>query len=538
MFPALSDQISGFVTNLTTGVKTVFQPFSLQSLEGFPYTDFMEQKAKYQEIKRWFTNEVFSETITNEKTGVVTERYPIKINPLLNTAQKHTAVLFGSSLNSMRLGGVPVIIEVNQKKDKENKEKIESVLSKIFEDSFAGSLFVENGVTSQEYGGCIFGAFFNPRTGKIQIQNPSPPEFFGIPDGPSLWTFKETWIIREITQLEAKKSYSVETSAVDGKYYYIEHWTLSEIEVSVNGTPVYFNGVPLSGPNPYGLIPHVYIPHLRAGGLWGNSILNEAIKGILREINLRQADLGDAVSDDSHQILAVRNIKGSLTTKTISGAGGRTVVDLGSGGGMPGATTDPDLFAVKSSSIAAPSIDYIRDLEKLYRREANHPAVADGEDEGSQRSSLTLTTRMFPLVTEVELERMFWSVGLIAFGKILLKMSAIKTSDVTLKEAEDVSLVCRWAPMLPRERMDIVNEAAIRSKNDLGSRVTLMNMFGDIEDADAEFDVIIEEKEALAEVQAKIKEMFTPEPDNSGNAGGSDPSDKTDPNKAGDNQVK
>lgn len=523
-----------FFSGISDAIKANFSPFSLQSLPGFPYTAWQDRLALYDDIDYWFDNKVFEETITDETTGEEVEKYPIKINPLRNTARKHASVLFGSTINSVRLGGLPVILEIMED-DIKLKEKLEKVLSKVFEESSSGAIFVENGILSQRYGGSVLGAFFNLETGKIQVQNPNPREFYGITDGPDMWSFRESWIIREITKYDAENIYGVTASSVEGKYYYIEHWTKKEVTVQVNDKPVFFNGVPLSTTHNYNMVPHVYIPHLREDGLWGFGLLNTSVKGILKEINLRQSDVGDAVEEDTHNILAMVNVKGSPTTTTI--AGGRSVTNLGTSSGMPGTDNKPDLFSVKPSSAAEPSIKFIANLERLYRREVNHPAVADGEDEGSQRSSLTLTTRMFPLVTEVELERMFWSIGLIRFGKIIFRIAVEKKLyGITETEIEDIQIVAKWASMLPRDRIDIVNEAAIRSKNNLGSIKTLMGLFGDIDDAEKELAQIISEKQALSKVQS----VFGNNQNSNGGNGsaGEDPSDKVDPNQQADNNVK
>jgi len=42
-----------------------------------------------------------------------------------------------------------------------------------------------------------------------------------------------------------------------------------------------------------------------------------------------------------------------------------------------------------------------------YRRDTSTPAVADGEDEGSQRSAATPDHRMWPLVSHINTERVF-----------------------------------------------------------------------------------------------------------------------------------
>jgi len=137
------------------------------------------------------------------------------------------------------------------------------------------------------------------------------------------------------------------------------------------------------------------------------------------------------------------------------------------------------------------------DLYIIYRREVNHPAVADGEDEGSQRSSLTLGVRMAPLVSEAEMERLFYSVGLVQFAGILLNIMFVKNLFNITKEMLETQFLVQWNSMLPKDREALTTEVAVRSKNKLGSNKHLMGLFGDIQDTDEELDQIRSEKDLI-----------------------------------------
>ena len=362
-------------------------------------------------------------------------------------------------------------------------------------------MFLQNGMMSQKYGGCVFEVYYDVESDSLKITNPSPREFIGIPYGTDYWRLREAWIVKQISKEDAG-AYGVVDPKENQQYFYIEHWTEETYEIMVNDKPVQIAGFEAKGKNPYGIVPIVYIPHMREEGYLGFPVLTDAIKGLIIEMNLRWADVGDAVNDDTHGYIAIRNVRGSLK---VTGVGdGKKIVDLGSVTGMGAGEQNPDMFSVKTNSVAAPMLTYVKDLEEIYRREASHPAVADGEDEGSQRSALTLTTRMYPLVQEAEMERVFWSIGLQRLVKLILTMKMVKGLDKITQEDVDTEFLIKWNPMLPRDRDAIVNEAAIRSKNKLGSQKHLMSLFNDIDDPSEMMDEIQEEVQTAQDMQMEL----------------------------------
>jgi hypothetical protein len=82
-------------------------------------------------------------------------------------------------------------------------------------------------------------------------------------------------------------------------------------------------------------------------------------------------------------------------------------------------------------------------LEGQYRKETKHPAVADGEDEGSQRSAATLTVRMWPLISHVELERINWTTGLTKLAFIILTFYSKKGLEGITENIVKIPLVDR-----------------------------------------------------------------------------------------------
>ncbi len=96
---------------------------------------------------------------------------------------------------------------------------------------------------------------------------------------------------------------------------------------------------------------------------------------------MRIADIGDAVSEDSHNLIWGRNLKGAPQVVTL--ADGRQINSLGTNSGMA-ADQNPELKAENTHSASEPMLKLVQQIFDLYRYETNHPAVADGEDQGSQ----------------------------------------------------------------------------------------------------------------------------------------------------------
>lgn len=459
MFTNLGDTLQ----NTLQSVIEVISPFSLSNLPGFPYIRYMAQLDAYKELDSWYTGSILLIQVEDKKTGRHYERYPLKLNPIKGTCEKHVAMLFGLNLDSINPGGIPIkmLVDPKSKLSDSDKEKVELALKTVWADNAGGPLMLSNALISQYLGGCSFTAAWIPEDKRIRINNPNPKEFIGIPDGNDYWNLREAWVVKELNRIDLIQ-YGFDPDLKDRKWHYIEHWTRDEYSVSINDKPLQVSGKLTKGKNPFGEVCAVYIPHIRTWSFYGNPIITDTVKGLVRELNLRWADIGDAVSEDSHGYVWVRNVRGS--TKALHLFDGRNVHDLGSNPGITGNEANPELNVAKAQSASEPMLKLGNELYDMYRREVYHPAIADGEDEGSQRSGTTLSGRMWPIAAHAELERIYWTNGLNIFNKKLLKMMANKKLYDITKEMVDAPLLIQWPPMLPKDRDALVQEAAVRAK--------------------------------------------------------------------------
>jgi hypothetical protein len=167
------------------------------------------------------------------------------------------------------------------------------------------------------------------------------------------------------------------------------------------------------------------------------------------------------------------------------------------------------------------------------RRDSFVPAVADGEDEGSQRSGETLTARMWPLTSHTLSERVIWSDAMSFFAKMVLTILAIKNeAGITINHVKNLKTRQAWAPQLPKDREGVVNEAVNRMAVNLGSPESLLEFLGDTED----IPLVITQMKGWIEFleEAKAKAAPPPAP---GSTTGSTPA-KGKPNPTGANAGK
>ena len=460
--------------------------------------EYTENLVRYEELETWVDGTALDEYVSDGKSTNI-DLYPVKINPLINTISKHASVLFGET---NKQGGMLVKTKYyTSSKDEEKAAKIaEDFVTYVWNKSHSKTLMLDNAVNSQIYGGCVFKVNYDPINNdpyskdSIRVEAINPKYFVGIPSANDLWRLNEAWVIRYITHEDARR-YGVFISDSKELPLLIEHWTKDTYSITINGEDAGVYGedmefIKYSGENPYGIVPFVYIPHFRTGLYFYGLSLIKNVKGIIKEMNLRMADYGDLVSDESHQLIVGSNINKNLNPIEVAG---RKILMLGSNIGITDKTNEPKMYAVDSGGASSKmASDLYNSLYAQYRRDVYHPAVADGEDEGSQRSSETLNARMWSLVNHINTERIYWTEGLNIISDIILKIGYVKGIEGGIITEDMLSLMPKqsWNEVLPRDREKIVSEAIQRIAVGLGSPELLLSKLGDAENIDDEIKLI------------------------------------------------
>lgn len=511
-----------------------FSSFSLKDLgDDFPYSEYLTNTERYEQAVSWFTGKVLEPKDNSQKT----ELYPIRINPIQGTVLKHGYALFGESNNDGRPLVVPRMIKDEPKKQRKAALHAEKFFNKIWWESFGRTMMLENGITSQIFGGCVFNIRYVPwetwRKIPFRIERVNPDCFIGVPIYGDEYRLQESWIIKNISPRSAK-FYGVDVTDKQTGYW-VEHWEQDKYKITINGKLIQWSsgGKTFKGEGENicpGVIPMVYIPHIRAGNFYGMNNIDH-LKGIVKEINLRFADFGDAVNVDSHVTVAMKNVQG--TPRMVKITEDLEVLDLGAASGITGNEPEPDIMEVRKGTASSPMREILTELYNQYRRDASHPAVADGEDEGSQRSAATLVARMWPLTSHINMERINWTGGLDWLSQMLLMMAKAKKVGEIDDSHLDMRIRQEWPSILPKDREQLANELVNRSSQNLGAPTHLLEMFGDVEDPEQELNDIKD----FMQFKANLKRTSTGADETDPTAEGGD-GDQVEKNLDGSNKQK
>ena len=93
-------------------------------------------------------------------------------------------------------------------------------------------------------------------------------------------------------------------------------WTGRALD-AVTGTPTLSTGkeiTAMSGVNPWGVVPFVYIPRMRTTSWWGDA-LSADITRPQDELNRRVADMGDSINYNAHPVYWGYNLPRNFNAK-------------------------------------------------------------------------------------------------------------------------------------------------------------------------------------------------------------------------------
>jgi len=490
----------------------------LKETFNFPATEYSRLETLYTELEQWYSGEKLKETSGSGESE--TELYPTQYNPLPDAIEKHVSMLFGHYDIQDRDIVKPILLAPEKNDEwRKKKQDLEAYLQRVCYENNFNALLIDNGINSQKYGGSILKVMYDEeivdptRETKLWISAIHPRYFIGIPSGLNFWDLHEAWVVRPISVVEAVTRYGVsfdeETEPPDPNdiTWLVEHWTKTKIVTTINGKSasriIGGERVALEQDNIYGIVPFVYIPHIRDNGFYGTSLIN-GVEGLLKEINLRIGDFGDAVTTDSHTTLVISgqsDLRVDNAEKVAPGV--RAIKARLTGAGM-GKDSNPNVLQLKQ--LAHVSMGELVDrLLDMFAKTVSIPPVAYGVDEGSQRSSSTLILRMWPLIAHAQIERIYWTVGLNRLYVYALHMLSIKEPKLFGKEIKKFRVKQDWFPYLPKDRESIINEANVRFAGKFSSLQKVFDLLGDVDDPEEEEKLILEFQKKLAKIEAEFQ---------------------------------
>lgn len=436
--------------------------------------EWAAQLARYREAQTYFYGDIF-----NQRSGDGTDAplmYPLQINLVKMMCLVQASALWGQW--EEELISFHVEPERENASARERAEQARRVISDTYMASGGNQILYESGLSQQIYGGVFLRAAIDPdKPHGVRIDKLMPYNVFVVWDPITINRILKAYIAIPIDQSEAKLVYGVPVGGMEDKVIYLEEWSEDRYEVSIGGKRI----AKFSGQNPWGFVPIVYIPRVRAEGFYGMPVY-EDIAGIQNELNARLADIGDNVNNASHPIRWIRNYRGDAERDFVMGAD--QLWDLGSSG--PGGEI-PEAGVLPAQAEPSSTFHYVNFLLDITRQAANVSPVAFGEDEGSQRSGVTLTLRLWPLIQQVRTTRIYLRDQLYDLHHKILVMAQTRDIDSRYDGAlSRHSVIPNFVDLVPQDRQLLIEEVTRRAEQDLISPEEAVARFGTKDGTEAE----------------------------------------------------
>lgn len=462
-----------------TGI-SFFMLYDQASLASTPPTEYLGylqsawayQTARYASNWRMYTGEAWLE-LEKAKNGQASSRkYRLGVNDIALACNMHSQLLFGEVKDtSDPLIGFRVASRKGYDAPDGVVERSQDFLEELWMESEGRKIQFLAGLSSQVTGGVYLRVRYSAELEGPFDLFPFKFEFlhsdYVFPVySPGSTKFGEVFVRYQLPREAARQEWGVWSDQWPELVEYREHWTAAKggmagtlsITIGVEGSrkPV------KAEKNPFGFVPFVYIPHVSSSGFFGTP-LAEWAGGIdlSYEYNERLANVGDILEQNSYPFGVMKgHPNGKVKPPFRLWRNGPAVVDIG-----PAAPDGklPEIDWYTPSDVSAGSMQYMDMLKKELRMSMAIPPVAVGEDEGSQRSSLTLVTRMFPFKSHVVTERWLWTPSFEMINRMALQMAKLKgVAKLDDIDVSKLSVIPSWAPMLPRDRAELVNELVMR----------------------------------------------------------------------------
>lgn len=492
--------------------------------DALPMDLWNERREIYRLGWEWYSGAALAEVKGKTKDGQDVLRYPLQISPR-NIFRKHVSFLFGETPDTptplVRTVVVPIpdldapgmdiyptadSSNIDSKRNTEVQQLAsfsQNVMNQIWLQSNGRALQQENGMLSQYMGGSVFQLkYFWDRKDllvPISLRRILPQNFFPIWSEDNDFEILECYVSYRIPGATARRQYGLDTTKQWVNY--VEYWNKEIYSIYIDSYPLKEKGITYDKrKNPFGIVPFVYIPHLREGQFYGPTHI-EDIGGLLKEFNARFADLGMGIKTNIDRTRFIKNVTTDPIKRPMPD--GKAAIDLG--GGIPGGA-EPEIDWEVPPEYPVAFTQYLDKLWAQLLREGHLNSVAYGEDEGSQRSALTLAFRMWPSTAHARQERTFWTEGINRIWYIAMHMLAVKGwkspggQKVPIDFMKKIQPYPDWQPQIPRDRESQLNEVVLRKQSGLMSVRKALVDLGDTSDVDRELEEIHQDKLFEAEL--------------------------------------
>jgi len=469
---------------------------------------FAAQKAVYDVLWGHFYGTHWDETVKQKrgKTEPARLKWPLRINYVQPACLIHTAVWAGDMPDTSEPVAKPHLEpsgtgKLAARAAEHATDKINQVW---YENSGRAKLMAANTV-AQAVGGVVFRLRMDTdlgwrRTLPIRIDTILPDNFVCIPDVSDPYDLLEAWHIVEMPLRMAERQYGYVGKKRDADtVQMVEHWTRDEFKITIGDKVATFRDVKMEGDNKLGFVPFVYMPHVRHAGAFEGIPLFAQILSLLEEYNGRMANEGDLFIKAIHSMPWIRNISAKLSVANI---GGQRFIDLGKG--RAGTGGEPAMGQQEQPNVGGSLTNYNERLDNKIKELSFTPEIIWGSDSGSQRSGESRDRLLLPLTIHINHEREFSTQAFNALDEMILRMLAANNLAGINDRHLNHRMAQIWHPMYPADRAKLIEEVERRLLVNSLSLEKALEMYGDVEDIDAEI--------ALIEAWAKKKAAAIPQP--------------------------
>jgi hypothetical protein len=406
--------------------------------------------AKYSEYEYYYSGRVFDEKVEDSELADPPSLYPVGINIVKMLCDSMASATFGE------YDHLPIWFGTRRGVD-ESSHTIDAskLLDRILFQSDAESALLEMEIQRMLFGASVLKIRPSIKRKGVEWLPIKPSSFFPVFDPHNKNRLIEAHVSNYISRAQAKLFYGY-----DGKkdeVLFEEEWTLRSHKVVIDGK---MRIEKYSGRNPYGVVPFVYIPRARSVSKYGDSLADDIIP-VQDELNMRIADIGEAVNYNAHPIRYGLNLPHAFNASNYP-VGSDSLWDLGRSFG----DHKPEIGVLEvKNPVPQGAVENVEWLYDWVRTSTFAPPIAFGEDNGGgQRSGATLEIRMWPLIKAVRKHRAYLRTGMrhaaYITGKILRQKDWARPRVLDALINSDIE--AQFADIMPRDRAAIVDEVVKR----------------------------------------------------------------------------
>jgi len=377
-------------------------------------------------------------------------------------------------LASYLMTGMKIVVDPagNSELEKAQARRAEAALARIGEDNNLEQLDFETEVDCAVLGDAVYKVVWDTNSASVRVTAPDAQGVYVWHEPDDYTRQRRVAVKYALDAAAAATLYDLKTR--NRTVSLVELWTAADFELWADETRLERK------PNPYGFIPFIVFPNLRAPKeRWGISDL-EPVIAPQQEFNRAVSQLSRILELSGNPIAVLENVESSEDIAVKPGAvwnlpedAKAYLLDLLQGGGVQ------------------LHIEYINLLYRTLHDVSESPRAAFGGIE-KDLSGVALEIEMQPLLQKVGRKRAIRTAVYTRRARLMLRL----LEKFTGEDYGGGRVRVVWNPVLPRDTARTVANEQVMVQGGMHSRRTAMNELG-INDPEAEFSRWLEERAAI-----------------------------------------